>query len=344
MSHHFIQALSIPSLTPVIDVEAIMPEVEAHMDRLALSGHVDLTGSMAKGQLSTKGKRVRARLSLHACSSFRVPVEHAIMWASAIELLHNATLIHDDIQDGDTVRRGQPTIWAKHGVAQAINAGDFMLMLPYLALRDMPAIKQGALAMLIAEYATKTVRGQVNELSLKDGGRYSTREFLAACAGKTGALLSLPVVGAAVLGGHPLDRAALFGEPFEKLGILFQLQDDVVDLFGDKGRGVLGCDIYEGKVSALLIELLELAPEYRKAALKIINRPREETTAEDVLFLKDLYERTGALRAVLDRISELESRVLSCALIRSEPALFDVATRLVHLALAPIAHLLDPTE
>jgi geranylgeranyl diphosphate synthase type I len=344
MSHHFLHALSAPSESHTFDVEAVMPEVEAHMDRLALSGHVDLTGSMAKGQLSTKGKRVRARLSLHACLSFRVPAPHAIMWASAIELLHNATLIHDDIQDGDTVRRGQPTVWAKHGIAQAINAGDFMLMLPYLALREMPAVKQGPLSMLIAEYATRTVRGQVNELSLKDVGRYSTREYLAACAGKTGALLSLPVVGAAVLGGHSLEQAALFGEPFEKLGILFQLQDDVVDLFGDKGRGVLGCDIYEGKVSALLVELLELAPEYRSIALEIINKPREETTSEDVLLLRDLYQRTGALRAVLERITELESRVLSCALIRSEPGLFDVATRLVSLALAPIAHLLDPAE
>jgi geranylgeranyl diphosphate synthase type I len=339
MSHNFLQALSVSSEVQTFDVESAMPEVEVQMDRLALSGHVDLTGTMAKGQLSTKGKRVRSRLSLHACASFRVPKTAAIAWASAMELLHNATLIHDDIQDGDTVRRGEPTTWAKHGIAQAINAGDYMLMLPYLALREMPLMSQGPLAMLIAEYATRTVRGQVNELSLKEVGRYSTREFLAACAGKTGALLSLPVVGAAVLGGHPLDQAERFGEPFEKLGVMFQLQDDVVDLFGDKGRGLLGCDIYEGKVSALLVELLELAPEHRRIALQIMNKPRDETTEEDVLFLKALYESSGALDAVLARIFELRASVLDCELIRSEPGLYDVATRLVTLALAPIAHL-----
>lgn len=341
MTQNLLQALPTEQNAHPFDVEETMPDVEAFMDRLALSGHVDLTGAMAKSQLSTKGKRVRARLSLHACASFRVAREHAVMWAAAIELLHNATLIHDDIQDGDTVRRGQQTIWAKHGVAQAINAGDFMLMLPFLALREMPLRHQGPLSAILAEYATRIVRGQVNELSLKDVGRYATRDYIAACEGKTGALLSLPVVGAAILGGHSVERAELFGEPFCQLGVLFQLQDDLVDLYGDKGRGTVGCDIYEGKVSALLVSLLDLAPEYAGEALAIIHKPRDQTTPSDVLFLKELYERTRALDAVLEHIRLLEASVLESPLVRSEPTLHHVASRLVGLALSPIAHLLE---
>lgn len=340
MSQNFLHALPEPRETLSFDPESVMPQVDALMDRLALDGHVDLTGTMAKGQLCTKGKQVRARLSLHACAHFRVPVEKAVMWAAAIELLHNATLIHDDIQDGDTVRRGRPTIWAKHGVAQAINAGDFMLMLPFLALRDMPVAHQGPLAVLVADYATRIVRGQVNELSLKDVGRYEVRDYLAACEGKTGALLALPVVGAALLAGHSLVHAEAMGEAFCQLGVLFQLQDDVVDLFGDKGRGTIGCDIYEGKVSALLVTLLELAPQHGDLVLSIVNKPREATTEADVLLLRDLYVETGAFDAVIERIRNLEASVLESPVVRSEPGLHEVATRLVGLALGPISHLL----
>lgn len=340
MSQQVLHALPASDAPDLFDVESTMPAVEAFMDRLALCGLVDLTGTMAKAQLSSKGRRVRARLALHACAHFKVPVEQAIMWASAIELLHNATLIHDDIQDGDRVRRGKPTTWAKHGKEQAINAGDFMLMLPFLAIRNLPSPILGTMCVLIADYATRIVRGQVNEMSLREAGRYESHDYLSACEGKTGALLALPVVGAALLGGHTEAHAEVLGEPFTQLGVLFQLQDDLVDLFGDKGRGEIGCDIYEGKVSALLVALLEIAPEYRVQALSIIEKPREDTTRDDVLLMKEIYEKSGALDLALRRIEAMERRVLGSAEVRAEPGLHAVAAQLSELALRPIHHLL----
>lgn len=320
--------------------EALLPRVEEEMQRVICGERPGLTDEMALRQVKSGGKRVRARLALVACAAFGVAPEDAIRWAAAVELLHNATLVHDDIQDGDEFRRGQATTWARFGVAQAINAGDYLLMLPFVALRDLEPALRGQLSSFIADYATRTVRGQVEELGLKDLGRFDMSGYLTACEGKTGALLALPVVGAAVLGGTDLHHAERLAAPFIQLGVLFQLQDDVVDLFGDKGRGSLGGDVYEGKVSALLVKLLELDPQNAPLVLAIMRKERGKTTEAEVLRVRKLYEESGSLQGVISEIVRIREQVLESTILRQEPHLFGVAQKLVQMAQRPIAHLL----
>jgi len=320
-------------------MEKMILEVEKRMTELSLGVQLDLTATMALQQISSGGKRVRARLALHACRAFGLPPSDAVAWASAIELLHNATLIHDDIQDGDTHRRGKPTIWAQHGEAQAINAGDFMLMLPFLALQDLSRSDIGAVSPLLALYATRIVRGQVDELSLKATSNLSMRDYLAACEGKTGMLLALPIVGAAVLAGYSSGDSERFGTPFVQLGTLFQLQDDLIDLFGDKGRETPGCDIYEGKVSALLISHLDESPQDTKEILSILEKPREATTPSDVQRVRSLYVRSGSPQKVIQQIQNIQQEVFSSPLLQKEKELHQVAKQLEKMAIAPIAHL-----
>ncbi len=318
---------------------ALLAQVESTMDELVLGRQPDQTGTMAFRQVASGGKRMRARLALQACAQFDVSSAVAVSWAAAIELLHNATLIHDDIQDGDTVRRGEATVWAQYGLAQGINAGDFLLMQPFLALQGMPLEIQGPLSMMVAKYATSTVRGQVDELALKGTPYIDFGSYLRACEGKTGALLALPVVGAAICGGRSIIEAERLAMPFVQLGVLFQLQDDVIDLYGEKGRGEEGCDIREGKVSALLLAHLENSPGTRAEVLSILEKPREETTAADVERVVALYDQSDALRGVLNRIEHMRSQVLDSLPLRHEPGLRKVAKKLVEMALAPIAHL-----
>ena len=97
---------------------------------------------MALYHLRTGGKRLRGRLALCAAKDQSVNPEQALLWAAACELLHNATLIHDDIQDNDPIRRGQPSLWKKFGVAQAINVGDFFI---FKAFRSLVRRVRGAL-------------------------------------------------------------------------------------------------------------------------------------------------------------------------------------------------------
>jgi geranylgeranyl diphosphate synthase type I len=260
-----------------------------------------------------------------------------------VELLHNATLVHDDVQDGDLTRRGEPTVWARHGVAQAINAGDYLLMLPFLALAELSE-QRGELSFQLARAATRVVRGQAEELGLLWSERLDRASWLDAARGKTGALLGLPVLGAALLGGQSESAAEELGELFEELGVLFQLQDDVVDLFGDKGRGAVGCDVKEGKVSALVVLQLERRPESKDELLSILRLPREETTEAHIERVREMFLESGALSGVLELIQSIEARVKGAPALHREPSLSEVARKLLELTLSPIAHLFAPAE
>lgn len=324
-------------------VDAALERVEHFMRELARRGGLDRTAEMAADQLSTGGKRVRARLALASARAFGVAEEHAVAWAACVELLHNATLVHDDIQDGDTTRRGKPTIWAKYGAAQAINAGDFLLMLPFLCLSDLPAPARGELSTLVAEYATRIVRGQADELSQEVDGSTTVQQYIRAVEGKTGALLALPVVGAAVLAGRCPRDAERVGAPFVQLGVLFQLQDDLIDMFGDKGRGTIGGDVYEGKNSALLVTLCAHAAEAGRTVSEIVRRPRSSTSLTDIERVREIYETHHVVELVVGRILQIRDQVLGSTLLIQEPQLHSLAGLLVQIALAPLQHLIEET-
>ncbi len=332
---------------PEFDVDTVaatdLESVEAVMRRLARGSRVGRAGTMVLEQLTTGGKRLRARLALQMCHSHDVSSDEAIPWAAAVELLHNATLVHDDVQDGDRTRRGHPTVWAKHGIAQAINAGDLLLMLPFIAIGELGR-ESGPLMLEVARAAAEAVRGQAEELGLLASGRLDMESYRAAAAGKTGALLALPVRGALVLSGLPSARIDALGDLFVELGILFQLQDDVADLFGDKGRAQVGSDICEGRVSALVVAQAELEPSSVGELLAILHTPREETTVHQILHAKRLFRESGALRAVLAQICEIAARVLTAAPVAANPAILGTASSLVDRSLAPVRHLLNQPE
>lgn len=319
-----------------VDLDA----VEAAMRRHAAGPRLDRAGVMVQEHLATGGKRLRARLALAAATALGAG-PGARAWAEAVELLHNATLVHDDIQDGDRVRRGQPTTWVRHGVAQAINAGDLMLMLPFIAIAQggIPAEIQARLSACLAAQAAATVRGQTDELNLLPGGLTDEDAYDRAVRGKTGGLFGLPVEGAALLAGlSPEDAAAIAG-PFGELGLLFQLQDDVLDLYGDKGREQAGADLFEGKVSALVVAHLARRPEDRDALLALLRTPREQTDAVAVAATIADFQASGALRDVLERIQAIADSVREDAALKAVPELRAVALEITALVLRPISHL-----
>lgn len=329
--------LRLARIEPSLRAPEGLDDVEVAMRRLI--GPRDRAAAMADEHLATGGKRLRARLALAATTALGGSVRDAIPWAAAVELLHNATLVHDDIQDRDTVRRGAPTLWARHGTAQAINAGDFLLMLPFLAVGEAPLQLQSELCRGLADHAVRTVRGQIAELDLIKRGPPGWDAYLEAIAGKTGALVGLPVYGAAILAGRSRAQAEQLSNAFAGLGLLFQLQDDVLDLYGDKGRGRPGSDLFEGKVSALVVAHLARRPSDRGPLLTLLTTPRDETPAEEVdRFIGDFAE-SGALADVLRRIEALAAAAETDAALAEEPALRGVALDLTSLALAPICHL-----
>lgn len=294
-------------------------------------------GAICRDHLDGGGKRLRARLALAATQVLGVQGPDPVLWAAACELVHNATLIHDDLQDGDRIRRGLPATWVTHGAAQAINAGDLLLMLPIVAVGRLaaPLAQRWGLAQLLADSLVKVIRGQGLECSLAASGRTDWEIYRRTIEGKTCALFALPVQGAALLAGHSGAAAASLARPFAALGALFQMQDDVLDLYGEKGRDRPGSDLREGKISALVVAHLQRQPADREWLLRLLRAPREATDEDEVQAAIVRFRTSGALAAVLAEIAA-EARAAEQAVTAEMRGLLGQLTERI---LRPIAHL-----
>jgi len=307
-----------------------LAEAEALMVSLGVGDRLDALGALVREHLATGGQRTRARLALAAVEALGGDRIAAAPWAAACELLHNATLVHDDLQDGDTVRRGSPTLWSRHGAAQAINVGDLLLMLPTAAIERLRTddATRWRLSRAVVQRAEETVRGQAHELDLARSPRADRHAWSAVATGKSGALLALPVQGAALLRGLAPATALALSEPFAALGVLYQARDDLQDLFGVTGRAP-GGDLRDGKPSLVVIEHLRLHPSDTDPLLALLALPRELTPDAEVERWLGRFVEDGAVDAVRSRIGELEASVLGAPTLRAVPDLHDVARTLV---------------
>lgn len=320
-------------------------QVETAMRELSNQYARGIVGEAIDYHLATGGKRIRARLALDAFEALGGrDISSIVYWAASCELLHNGTLVHDDIQDGDRVRRNSPTVWVKFGVAQAINVGDMMLMLPVLATEKMKVSTEirYALAFETINQTSQTVRGQAAELLLPEiltsailQDRYRT-----CIEQKTGSLFELPVFGSALLAGRSADQARRMSSAFTALGRLFQVQDDVLDLYGAKGREELGADLKEGKVSALVVEHLRLFPQDAEEMRRLLTTARDQVDASQVSHWIERFQTGGALEACCQIVERLSTEILDSKLIVEEPALGQLLVGLVEKIRSPIAHVL----
>jgi geranylgeranyl diphosphate synthase type I len=186
---------------------------------------------------SGSGKRLRPLLCLASCAASGGTWQAALPAASAVELIHNFSLIHDDIEDRSETRRGRPTVWIRWGVAQALNTGDALLVLARLAsLRLRGRGAADPVLVWVVDRLDRTCLeltvGQHLDLSFESARSISEEDYLAMIAGKTAALLEAAAeVGGRLAGaeGRRLAALAAFGR---HLGLAFQLQDDVLGIWG----------------------------------------------------------------------------------------------------------------
>jgi geranylgeranyl diphosphate synthase type I len=218
--------------------QAIMPAMRAALDRLDPTsrsiayyhlGWTDLDGNPTSGG----GKAVRPALALLSAEAAGAEPAVALPGAVAVELVHNFSLLHDDLMDGDTERRHRPTVWAVRGAASAILTGDAMLSLAQELLLDGDGPCAVAAARLLADATNELIRGQVLDVAFEQRNDVGLDECLDMAAGKTGALLSASTAIGAVLAGASqatVDALAGFGAD---LGLAFQLVDDVLGIWGE---------------------------------------------------------------------------------------------------------------
>ncbi len=249
--------------------------------------------------LRTGGKRIRPAICLITCKELGGNPDEALYFALAIEILHNMFLLHDDIEDEDTMRRDQPTVWVKYGVANAINAGDYLLARAYHCILISPVPSDRKLKLLEIFNLTyeKTVEGQALDINARGATDYTVEKYLELVRLKTGYYLACGMVGGAVASGNidgTIDKIWALGK---LMGPAFQIKDDLIDLTVGKGRGgVIGSDIKEGKASFLYAYTLEIANDNDKISLiEIMTKRREETTDDDVQSVLNIYNKHGAI-------------------------------------------------
>jgi len=319
---------------------AYLPAVEAEMRSLLSAGDPALTRHYALMQYhmgwldanlapanAPSGKRVRPMLCLLACAAAGGDPRRALPAAAGLELLHNFSLIHDDIEDNSLTRRHRPTVWALFGLPLACNAGDAMFSLAHLAFFRLPAhdvLAESALRALqvFDETCTALTEGQFLDMSFETRVDVTVDEYFAMIAGKTGALLgAAPEIGA-LLAGAPPEIAAAYRRFGRALGRAFQLQDDVLGIWGDEtltGKSAAS-DILSKKKSLPVVYALSgetAGPELQR----LYAGPA--FGAPDVPVVLGLLERAGAQAyvetCVGDALNEARQALASLA-VRLDPA------------------------
>lgn len=217
--------------------EISLAEVESLMAALvgaAESAHApSATERAARHHLAAGGQRVRARLAMHAGRALGVDHADAVRLAAGVELLHNASLVHDDLHDQETLRRGQPTVWHTFGQDVAICAGDLLLSGAYGALADFRnASLLPALLRRVHERTADVIHGQSAELASKDVSIDEVARYERIVIGKSGALLSLPLELAFIAAGQ-VSWTAAAREAAHAFGLGYQMLDDLEDLADD---------------------------------------------------------------------------------------------------------------
>ncbi len=286
------------------------------------------------------GKMLRPQFAYALAVALETSPSQILPWASACEMLHNATLIHDDFQDQDVVRRDQETVWMKYGGNQAINAGDALLsMSSNLAInRELDSSINLALLQELSQTATQLVDGQSLEFTLPTylGSNNLEKIYRKCVSYKTSRLFMGLARGVGIIANLSDQELVFLSKAFSSLGIIFQFQDDILDIFGDKKRDIRGNDIKEGKVSRLLVSYLSLYPDDDFKILDMILKPRQETTDGDILFVTDVFKNSGSLNHAIEEIQKQVLTIKNLKLLKENSAIYELILRSIAKTLEPI--------
>lgn len=242
--------------------------------------------------ISTGGKRVRPGLVLLVSEIADVPDTTALDIAAGVELLHNFTLVHDDLIDGDELRRGEPTMWARYGRGSAINLGDMMFAKAILcfptATRD-----------LALDTVVEVTHGEQMDIDFEDRRDITVEEYMRMVRRKTGALLELCIDAPLSMADAEVDL-----EGYASLGPAFQIRDDLLDFQAGKGRKQVGNDIRAGKRTLMAVHAND------DRVYEVLDKPFDQTTQDDVQYVLEVLEEHGSMEFARRKMRELTDEAL----------------------------------
>ncbi len=281
---------------------------------------------------SMKGKKLRPILLLHANQLFNGNMEEALPAALAMELFHNFTLVHDDIMDQASIRRGMPTVHIKYGLGTAINTGDLLMIVAYKYISQVRNEYFREALSMYNHVSTRIMEGQCLDLDYENREIISSEAYLNMIELKTSLLIAFCMKLGALLGGASTDDQELMFQLGRNIGLSFQLKDDWLDTYGDERTGKrIGGDIVQNKKTYLYIKTWEGADQKQRQRLKELKSigDHHQKVKETI----EIYDTLG-IRKITERLIEkyytsgLEClRVLNIAENKKKP-LFDLIQRI----------------
>jgi len=300
--------------------EAIDHELRASMHEILKDYPADYAAMLSyqlgweggKNKPSIQGKRIRPLLVLLSCQAAGGDWHKALPAAASVELVHNFSLIHDDIQDCSELRRGRPTIWVKWGNALAINAGDAMLTLAHLTLLRLSAFYNDSTVLRAKEMlqiaCLKLTRGQYLDIAFEDKEDLPMDLYWQMVEGKTGSLLATCLSMGAYLGGAENRSVRSLFNTGIKIGHAFQVQDDWLGIWGDDEETGKSCTsdlISRKKTYPVLLGI------QKNKAFNAAWNEKKEINADRARRLARLLEEEGYDKATKEKFEELYSEGFS---------------------------------
>lgn len=263
--------------------------------------------------LALGGKRMRPVLTLLASEIFNKDYKEALPAATAIEVFHNFSLIHDDIMDDAPLRRGNQTVHEKWDINTGILSGDAMLILAYQYFENYePQIFQ-KLAKLFSKTALEVCEGQQYDVDFETRDDVTINEYLKMIEYKTAVLVGAAMKMGAIVAETSQENANLIYDFGLNLGIAFQLQDDYLDAFGDPktfGKQV-GGDIIENKKTYLYLKALEFGSTEQKEQLLHLFSIQPIDNADKIESVKQIFIETNSANETQNAIKEFTQKAFS---------------------------------
>jgi geranylgeranyl diphosphate synthase type II len=316
--HHIINFIHAHPAIITTSLVIFVPEIDEKMTRLQqytriVDGYIDRLEFPAEPAnlydpirytMADGGKRLRPLFVLGACGLWRDDVTDALPAAAAIEMFHNFTLMHDDIMDNAPIRRGRESVFRRWGVNVATLSGDSLMILAY---RELVRVGAGLLPAVMGyfnEAAVKVCEGQQYDMDFETFDDISAGQHLAMIELKTAALFVGAVSMGAVVGGASDDDVARLREFALQFGVAFQMQDDLLDSYGDQRLGkAVGGDILEGKKTFLVMAALARASAADRIELASISKDERLEAGAKIARVLSIYDRYGVKEAVEAEIS-----------------------------------------
>lgn len=269
------------------------------------------------------GKRLRPILALLAYKLYQDDVKRIVPYATAIEVFHNFTLMHDDIMDNAPLRRGHVTVHEKWNMSTAILSGDVMQVKVYDMLLPLPADKLKEVITFFNKCATEVCEGQQWDMEFETMPRVTEAQYIEMIRQKTAVLLGFSLEMGAILANASLSDRKLLREFGVNIGIGFQLKDDLLDAYADpkKFGKLVGGDIIANKKTWLLIKALEKAQDKTKKELQAQLALTKFNKAKKVKAVKEIYDQLNIPALAEKKINQFfDKGFVSLEKLSVEPA------------------------